>query len=1215
MPDLSVSLFGPPRITRGNEQINIQRRKDLGLLIYLVVTSQPHSRDTLATLLWQDQNQADARSNLRKSLSRLKSLVGEAAIVMSQEQVRLNPNLSVDLDILRFQQHIQQVKKHGHLRRESGSNLCAECQSALQAAVALYTADFLEAFSLSDSSAFEEWQFFQSENLRQNLAEALEHLIHHFTHTGDYQTGIEYGRRWLALDRFHEAAHRQLMILYALNEQPAAAIRQFEECARILKEELGLQPEAYTLEIYEAMRHKKIHELSKISKDAQAPPGYEQSLEKPSAARPGIIHNLPAHATPFVARENELKETTRRLKEPFCRLLTLLGPGGSGKTRLAVQIARSLATDFDERFRDGIWFVSLAPLTDPRSIVGAITEALQISGVIKGVDTREKLLSHLRGRRILLVLDNFEHLLGAESINLVSDILNVAPQGQILITSRERLNIEGEYVFQVEGLEIPAEVTPLSEPGPESVPRVFGAVQLFEQCARRIQPSFKITQRNSTPISRICRNVQGMPLGIELAATWLQVLSPEEISREIERSLDFLESNWRDLPDRQRSLRAVFDSSWALLDKQSRPILKALSIFRTSFTREAAQAVAGASIRALLDLANKSWIQRTSRGRYQIHELLRQYVFEKLQKEQASFGQVQKQYGEYYADFSFSIWQMLKGTDPARAFLEAENEFENMRATWMWLVSNNRLETAVGRMLPILFHYCEVRSKVPELLHLVEAGLHAVDSFEDKSQHKVETILRTVQGAFSVDGFSMRLSVNEAIFPSNIETIQRAWSLAHSEIKFEELGFWGILLAFIYGRRMRLEDGLSQLETMISHFQRQDASWELANAYLHVIRLLIINKAEPLKQEHALVEYLSRALELFSSLRDRINVAHTLIQWGELKFYQQDLKGAIQHWEEARSTLLTIGEWGMATEILWGIAELYLQLGFFQKAFDSLRQVANTFLEHGEIQRAVGALSKESFEKVRYGDLSDALSIRQRCLTMLEETGLEYQFAWNYWEMGEIIRVSGNLNEASTWFERSRPIFESFDDRIGRSFYYRGMGEVAFAHKDYRLAQDNFAKSAELAGSAKHTWMLIYALNGLGKTQVALRNLELARQHFEEALELASRVKDKGIALVVIAGVAELLISLGQAQEAIELGSMVENHFASWHETKHQMSALLSTLKKSTTAEIFRQAQKRGRSLDLWETVDRLVLALKRRGNTAHNLPVKKGPRRRMPGS
>jgi DNA-binding SARP family transcriptional activator len=181
---LSIHLFGTPQIKSGNEPISIQRRKDLALLIYLVCTSRPQSRDTLAALLWEDQTQTEARSNLRKSLSRLKALLGAGSIATSQEQVRIHPDLSIDLDILRFQQHIQQVKKHGHVRGDSGPHLCGECQHALQAAVTLYRADFLQAFSISDSSAFEEWQFFQSENLRQNLAESLEQLIQHLTYTG-----------------------------------------------------------------------------------------------------------------------------------------------------------------------------------------------------------------------------------------------------------------------------------------------------------------------------------------------------------------------------------------------------------------------------------------------------------------------------------------------------------------------------------------------------------------------------------------------------------------------------------------------------------------------------------------------------------------------------------------------------------------------------------------------------------------------------------------------------------------------------------------------------------------------------------------------------------------------------------------------------------------------------------------------------------------------
>ncbi len=1215
MHDLRIDLFGSPQIRRGNQQISIQRRKDLALLIYLVSTGQPQERDTLAALFWPDQTQTDARSNLRKSLSRLKSILGEASLVASQEQVRLNSELPIEVDIAQFQQQIQQFKKHGHVRTDFGPYLCDECENALQAAVTLYKADFLHAFSLADNTAFEEWQFFQAESLRHNLAEILQHLTHQCIYTGEYSPGIEYARRWLALDRFHEAAHRQLMVLYALNNQYGAANRQFEECVRILKEELGAQPENDTLRIYEAIRLKKVHESVQGLQKTASRPGSEQRPDKVSTVQPGVIHNLPAHLTPFVARETELRETARLLKEPFCRLLTLLGPGGSGKTRLALQIAATAAKESGERFKDGIWLVSLAPLTDPQSIAGAILEALGVSGFIKGTDAREKLLSHLRGRHLLLVLDNFEHLLGPDSINLVSYILQAAPQGQVLVTSRERLNIEGEYLYQVEGLELPAE--PVYSGGADAGPgsHLPGALQLFEQCARRVQPSFKISKENFFPIASICRNLQGMPLAIELAAAWIQVFSPGEIRREIERSLDFLESSWRSLPERQRSLRAVFDSSWALLDKPSRSVLKALSIFRGNFRREASQAVAGASAKTLLDLVNKSWIQKTSDGRYQIHELLRQYAFQKLEKEKASLERVQRQFCEYSADFSFSLWQMLKGPDPARAFSEAENEFENLRSACLLLVLHYNPETAVDRMLPILFYYCEARGKVPELRKLVEAGLEGLETQEGGWQGRAEAILRTVQGAFYVDGFSVRLSVNDAIFPSNIEAIQRAWLLVHREVELQELGFWGILLAFLYGRLVKFEAGLAQLEQLLLHFQRQGAWWELANVYLHTVRLLLCNREIPLERPDMVVHDLSRAMELFASVGDQINLAHTLREWGELRFYQQDLSDAIQHWEAARSTLLGIGEWAMATDMLWNISELYLQLGSFKRSFDGFREIANSYLEHGMIQQAIGALSKESFEKARYGDLAEALTIRERCLSMVEEAGLEYQFAWNFWELGEIKRLAGNLAEAGSWFDRSRQVFEAFDDRVGGSFYYRGLGDISLASKDYPLALENYAKSAELARASKHTWMLIYALNGLGRSQVALRNLDLARRHFEEALDVASRVKDRGVALLVLAGMMEFFSCVGKLQEAVEAGSLVESHFASWRETRDQVSATLLSLRKSTTAEKYRRAQLRGQALDLWETIDRLLGDLNPEKRKARQAPNQKRSRKTAQGS
>src|SRR5690349_10772719 len=201
--------------------------------------------------------------------------------------------------------------------------------------------------------------------------------------------------------------------------------------------------------------------------------------------------------------------------------------------------------------------------------------------------------------------------------------------------------------------------------------------------------------------------------------------------------------------------------------------------------------------------------------------------------------------------------------------------------------------------------------------------------------------------------------------------------------------------------------------------------------------------------------------------------------------------------------------------------------------------------------------------------------------------------------MGEVLRVSGNLAEASAWFERSRMVFESYGDDLGSAFYYRGMGDVALASKDYQLAQDSFGKSTALARATKHSWMLVYALTGLGKSQLALQNMEPACRYFEEALDLSTRVRDKGVALAVLGGVTALLIRLGWTEEAIEVGTLVESHFASWRETKNQVSASLTSLKENTIAGKYEQARERGVSLDLWDTANQLVVKLQQQKNGA----------------
>jgi predicted ATPase len=324
------------------------------------------------------------------------------------------------------------------------------------------------------------------------------------------------------------------------------------------------------------------------------------------------VHNLPAQLTPFVGREHELVEINAALDDPDVRLLTLVGAGGMGKTRLALETAYQRLN----RYADGAFFVALAPVASPAAIASAIATSvgLELTG-----DIRQALPFALRDKQALLLLDNFEHLL--EGANGIVELLEAAPGLQFLVTSRERLNVLGEHAYVVRGMNY-------GESGSrEAMPAA--AIRLFEQSARRVKPDFVVGNDNLTVVARICALVEGMPLGLELAAAWADMLPLDEIASEIEQSIDFLSSDWKDAPERHRSLRAVFDSSWRSLDEFEQRIFRSLSVFQGGFTREAAQTVAGASLRALARLGHKSLLYQRG-GRYEIHELLRQFGAEQL---------------------------------------------------------------------------------------------------------------------------------------------------------------------------------------------------------------------------------------------------------------------------------------------------------------------------------------------------------------------------------------------------------------------------------------------------------------------------------------------------------------------------------------------------------------------------------------------------------
>jgi predicted ATPase/transcriptional regulator with XRE-family HTH domain len=414
---------------------------------------------------------------------------------------------------------------------------------------------------------------------------------------------------------------------------------------------------------------------------------------------------------PLIGRQNDLEHVGRALLDRHQRLITLLGPGGIGKTRLALQSAADLAARFDDRAA----FVALAPVTDAGSVATTIAAALGY--VLPSVQSPEaELLAYLREQAMLLVLDNLEHLLapqhGDQIVMLLANILQHAPAVRLLITSRERLRLSGEVVIELDGLALPSDDRSIAIDRSD-------AVLLFLERARQVQPDFRLTPETRSAVARICTLLGGVPLGIELAATWVRVLSCAEIATEIERNMDFLALANRNMLPRHRSLRAVMDYSWQLLTTDEQRLLAHLSVLNGGGDRAAITAILpdadGAQLPTLPLLAalvDKSLLRRASAAdgsmRYDLHELVRQYAAARLAENPAAQQATQAQHAAYYAEWLARQEPILKSAQQKTALHAITVEIDNLRAAWRWGCAQHH--TALLRRMTLALHwFCEVR--------------------------------------------------------------------------------------------------------------------------------------------------------------------------------------------------------------------------------------------------------------------------------------------------------------------------------------------------------------------------------------------------------------------------------------------------------------------------------------------------------------------------
>ncbi|MFN8440634.1 MAG: BTAD domain-containing putative transcriptional regulator [Caldilineaceae bacterium] len=1082
MPHLQLNLFGQFHCAlEGTVLRSFESDKVRALLLFLAVEQeQALSRSSLATLLWPDFGEEGARANLRQALYQLRQVLGEEQaetpfILTSRQTIQWNSQASSSLDVITFRRLLAKSAQHDHLHLEA----CEECLQQLQQAAELYLGDFLAGFAVAESEGFEEWRRIQQEQLHVQAVDLFHQLTMAFEARRDYVTAQRFGQRLLQLEPWREEAHRQLMRIYAHQGQRAAALAQYQSCRQALQQEFGIEPEAATMQLYKEILTDKFASDSSTN----AIPATE------SAAPIAIPHNLPAQSTPFIGREQELTELLALVAKSEHRLLTLLGPGGIGKTRMALEAAQRLLAD-TSRYADGIFFVSLAPLATSDNLIPAIASALGIE--LHGADLQKALLKQLQPKQLLLVLDNFEHLL--DGAGQVTEIVQQAAHVQIIVTSRARLNLHGETCYPVQ---------PLAESATITVPDALNsdAVRLFMQSAKRSYADFVITENNLPAVLRICRLVEGMPLGLEMAASWIQWLPVAEIAKEIEKSSDFLTVDWVDKPARQRSMWAVFEWSWKLLSQQEQTIFAALSVFRGGFGHEAAAQITGATLRSLISLANKSLLLVTrlpgEPARYQIHELLRQFAAEHLLRTSAEHEQVVMRHSTFYLEYVAAREARLARNEPSEAAAEIKSEIDNVRQAWRsaiqrldWVALHrsawalNSFYRHTGSHTEALQAFQSIADRLPVLLE--PTLIHG---------HSPQQILAPVSRLVAIHAYLLALQnkVDQAIAVAQSGLV---WAEA------EEAADAAALSHLSWAQALRLQGCQAEAQQQFAqalHLARSVKNGPGKSELLYDVEcsaiMLLGAFAADWGKNHEARQQMGRSLELAQTLGKRRMQITSLINMADVARNMGAYPAARQEYEEAIRLSQQMGfRWGE------GVSQLEL----------------------GDVVR-------------KQGEYSYAAKLMKNALTLLEEIGEHGKTALALTWLGRLYTYLGDTTTAKAWLTRHQQITEQVKGWESEIDYYQAQMVLALQRGELMQALAFATEGLQIGQSRSLPDVQAYALMEIGHIQRQLGQWPAAAEAYQQAFTLYTTLQRPDFATEALAGLATVAQQQGDQPQALSL--------------------------------------------------------------------------------
>ena len=1107
---LSLDLLGPFRASIGGQPVTHFRTKSVqALLIYLAEETQPQPREFLAELLYPGLPTVSSLKDLRQTLYELRKLIPDLDganrnspipfLQADRQFIQINPEGTYEIDTARF-----------------GELVSGSVPERLEAAMRLYRGDFLADFYLPNSSGYDSWMESKRTLFRIQALEALDQLANHFIEQKNYSKAKKYAIQQLELDDLRESSLRHLMTVMALSGERSAALLAYQEFRKRLQVDLNVHPTEETTALFERIRTGRI-DFDKWERDRE----HEPERVDVSTASQKTRHNLPVHLTPFIGRHRELADLKNLIKNPGVRLITIVGQGGIGKTRLGLAAAEEQLRN--QIFSNGVFFVPLVGLGESERIVNAIAEALQI----RLQEGEDQLHAYLRNKHLLLILDNFEHLL--DGSHVVLNILQAARQVKVVVTSRERLHLHGEQVYPIYGF------------GVEDETALDDARQLFLQSAQRIRPDFQQNAENQLALTRLCRLVDGMPLALELASGWIDMLSPEDIVKEIQRSLDFLESDLRDQPDRHRSMRAVFDTSWNNLSSKSQQVLAQVSVFRGGFSREAARVVTGATLRDLMTLVDKSLISfDPQKERYVIHELLRQYCLTKI-----DHTEVSDRHQSFFFDFLIEQAKRLTGGEMETAVSRIEVEMDNIRAAINHSLDSKRLER-LDKVIRRL-----------SLFYMMQSHLQ--------------------EGVFLINHILTQLSTERDV-PAGI----LFWLIAIKLDFLESLG-----------RGDESSKLRSQCQELLEKLSFNTVDIRAEEAFLDYIEGFYLYNKQPEKSQ----QLFQKSYELNITIGDRWFAAYSIMGKGRAARNQGDLTEA----EEAIRTSLTIFQDlnytpGIAQArrmlgVLAGIAGRYIEAEQVIKEGLVLARKMNLIWEV-----ANGGLDKLRMVYFYSGRFEDGLVPNAEYLSISDEYGFTLGVIKYHIAQGLLYLHLGRYMDAQKLGTTAVQLAQEYNQVPFLCEALVMLAQATLVKEQFDTAQKQLETADTLFPSRPVGMSLYVGSNHLywgilaGVTERQSACLVQLRIVLEDAIK---RKGELNLANAIALG-ALLKAIEGNGLIAVELYALACQHpFISnsrWFEDV--IGSRIKIAVQDHSAEAIQSARARGQTLDLWEKANELLLEM-----------------------